>query len=97
MENKQNIIDEDVQAKLDLLDAIIESKCEYDGEKKTAQWLAENFGVSLAQLEKWGFETPIYDDEDEENEDYGTDDGEREYRSILNEQANKWNAEVNRR
>ena len=26
MENKQNIIDEDVQARLDLLDAIIESK-----------------------------------------------------------------------
>lgn len=97
MENKQNIIDEDVQARLDLLDAIIDSKCEYDGAKQTAQWLVEEFGVSIPQLKKWGFDTPIYDDEDEENEDRRTDDGEREYRSILNEQANKWNAEVNRR
>ena len=92
MENKQNIIDEDVQARLDLLDAIIDSKCEYDGAKKTAQWLAEDFGVSIAQLKKWGFDTPIYDDEDEESEDRGTDDGEREYRSILSETADKINS-----
>lgn len=58
MENKQNIIDEDVQARLDLLDTIIDSKCEYEGAENVAKWLQSEFGITSEQLKKWGFDVP---------------------------------------
>lgn len=85
-----NMIDD---FRLWLFNEIIKQKTEEDGDIAVSEWLKESFGLNNSELTMLGL-CAVYD---EENEDCGTDDGEREYRSILNEQANKWNAEVNRK
>lgn len=85
-----------------MLSAMVNEK----GMRKTIKWLLDVAKIDSEKLSRIGFEVNEYlqymDDCDksfhcEESTSRRTDDGEREYRSILNEQANEWNAEVNRR
>ena len=68
-----------------MLSAMVNEK----GMRKTIKWLLDVAKIDSEKLSRIGFEVNEY-------LQY-MDDCDREYRSILNEQANKWNAEVNRR
>lgn len=76
----------DVDEKLDLLDAIIDNRCENEGAEETADFLKE-FDITDKQLERWGFDVPDNDDDDEEdNEDYHSEDN-AEYNAMKSEEA----------
>lgn len=74
----------DVDEKLDLLDAIIDNRCENEGAEDTADFLRE-FDITDEQLERWGFDVPE-DDEEEDGEDYHAEDN-AEYNAIKSEEA----------
>ena len=76
----------DVDEKLDLLDAIIDNRCENEGAEDTADFLKE-FDITDKQIERWGFDVPEDDEEDEEDgEDYHAEDN-AEYNAIKSEEA----------
>lgn len=77
----------DVDDRLDLLEAIIDNRCEQEGAGDTEEYLRE-FGISDEQLNRWGFDVP--DDEDEEDDEDSYDPYEedmKEYRSMCNDEA----------
>ena len=77
----------DVDEKLDLLDAIIDNRCENEGAEDTADFLKE-FDITDKQLERWGFDVPEDDEEDDEEagEDYHAEDN-AEYNAMKSEEA----------
>lgn len=76
----------DVDEKLDLLDAIIDNRCENEGAEDTADFLKE-FDITDKQLERWGFDVPDDDEDDEEGgEDYHAEDN-AEYNAMKSEEA----------
>ena len=76
----------DVDEKLDLLDAIIDNRCENEGAEDTADFLKE-FDITDKQLERWGFDVPEDDEEDEEDgEDYHAEDNAA-YNAMKSEEA----------
>lgn len=76
----------DVDEKLDLLDAIIDNRCENEGAEDTADFLKE-FDITDKQLERWGFDVPDDDEDDEEDgEDYHAEDN-AEYNAMKSEEA----------
>ena len=77
----------DVDEKLDLLDAIIDNRCENEGAEETADFLKE-FDITDKQLERWGFDVPEDDEEDDEEdgEDYHAEDN-AEYNAMKSEEA----------
>lgn len=82
----------DIDDKLDLLNAIIDNRCENEGAEDTADFLRE-FDISDEQLERWGFDVP--DDEDEEDDEDSYDPYEedmKEYRSMCNDEAHYINS-----
>lgn len=82
----------DVDARLDLLEAIIDNRCEQEGADDTADFLRE-FGISDEQLKRWEFDVP--DDEDEEDDEDSYDPYEedmKEYRSMCNDEAHYINS-----
>ena len=82
----------DVDEKLDLLDAIIDNRCENEGAEDTADLLKE-FDITDKQLERWGFDVPKDDEEDEEEdgEDYHAEDN-AEYNAMKSEEAHYINS-----
>ena len=81
----------DVDEKLDLLDAIIDNRCENEGAEDTADFLKE-FDITDEQLERWGFDVPDDDDDDEEDgEDYHAEDN-AEYNAMKSEEAHYINS-----
>ena len=78
----------DVDEKLDLLDAIIDNRCENEGAEDTADFLKE-FDITDKQLERWGFDVPKDDEED--GEDYHAEDN-AEYNAIKSEEAHYINS-----
>lgn len=84
----------DVDDRLDLLEAIIDNRCEQEGAGDTEEYLRE-FGINDEQLNRWGFDVP--DDEDEEEDDEDSydpyEEDMKEYRSMCNDEAH----EINRR
>lgn len=82
----------DVDDRLDLLEAIIDNRCENEGAGNTEEYLRE-FDVTDEQLRRWGFDVP--DDEDEEDEEDSYDPYEedmKEYRSMCNDEAHYINS-----
>lgn len=82
----------DVDDRLDLLEAIINNRCEQEGTDDTADFLRE-FGISDEQLKRWEFDVP--DDEDEEDDEDSYDPYEedmKEYRSMCNDEAHYINS-----
>lgn len=73
----------DVDEKLDLLDAIIDNRCENEGAEYTADFLKE-FDITDKQLERWGFDVP--EDDEEDGEDYHAEDN-AEYNAMKSEEA----------
>ena len=73
----------DVDEKLDLLDAIIDNRCENEGAEDTADFLKE-FDITDKQLERWGFDVP--EDDEEDDEDYHAEDN-AEYNAMKSEEA----------
>lgn len=82
----------DVDEKLDLLDAIIDNRCENEGAEDTADFLRE-FDITDKQLERWGFDVPDDDEDDEEDEeeDYHAEDN-AEYNAMKSEEAHYINS-----
>lgn len=78
----------DVDDRLDLLEAIIDNRCENEGANDTADFLRE-FGISDEQLRRWEFDVP--DDEDEDSYDPYEEDM-KEYRSMCNDEAHYINS-----
>lgn len=77
----------DVDDRLDLLEAIIDNRCEQEGAGDTEEYLRE-FDVTDEQLKRWGFDVP--DDENEEDDEDSYDPYEedmKEYRSMCNDEA----------
>lgn len=78
----------DVDDRLDLLEAIIDNRCENEGADDTADFLRE-FGISDEQLRRWEFDVP--DDEDDEEDDEDSydpyEEDMKEYRSMCNDEA----------
>lgn len=82
----------DVDDRLDLLEAIIDDRCEKEGAGDTEEYLRE-FGINDEQLRRWGFDVP--DDEDEEDDEDSYDPYEedmKEYRSMCNDEAHHINS-----
>lgn len=80
----------DVDEKLDLLDAIIDNRCENEGAEDTANFLKE-FDITDKQLERWGFDVPDDDDDEEDVEDYHAEDN-AEYNAMKSEEAHYINS-----
>lgn len=80
----------DVDEKLDLLDAIIDNRCKNEGAEDTADFLKE-FDITDEQLERWGFDVPDDDDEEEDGEDYHAEDN-AEYNAMKSEEAHYINS-----
>lgn len=80
----------DVDEKLDLLDAIIDNRCENEGAEDTADFLKE-FDITDEQLERWGFDIPDDDDDEEDGEDYHAEDN-AEYNAMKSEEAHYINS-----
>ena len=82
----------DVDEKLDLLDAIIDNRCENEGAEDTADFLKE-FDITDEQLERWGFDVSEDDEEGEEQdgEDYHAED-DAEYNAMKSEEAHYINS-----
>ena len=78
----------DVDDRLDLLEAIIDNRCENEGADDTVDFLKE-FGISDEQLRRWEFDVP--DDEDDEEDDEDSydpyEEDMKEYRSMCNDEA----------
>lgn len=83
----------DVDDRLDLLEAIIDNRCEQEGAGDTADFLRE-FGISDEQLNRWGFDVP--DDEDGEEDDEDSydpyEEDMKEYKSMCNDEAHYINS-----
>lgn len=76
----------DIDERLDLLDAIIDNRCENEGAENTVQYLKE-FDITDEQLERWGYDVPEDDKEyDEPYDDYHSDDN-AEYDAMKAEEA----------
>jgi hypothetical protein len=78
----------DVDDRLDLLEAIIDNRCENEGAGDTEEYLRE-FGINNEQLNRWGFDVPVEDDEDS-YDPYEED--MKEYRSMCNDEAHYINS-----
>lgn len=82
----------DVDDRLDLLEAIIDNRCEQEGAGDTEEYLRE-FGTSDEQLRRWGFDVP--DDEDEEDDEDSYDPYEedmKEYKAMCGDEARYLNS-----
>lgn len=80
----------DVDDRLDLLEAIIDNRCENEGAGDTEEYLRE-FGINDEQLGRWGFDVPAEDEEDEDGYDPYEEDM-KEYRSMCNDEAHYINS-----
>lgn len=76
----------DVDDRLDLLEAIIDNRCENEGAGNTEEYLRE-FDVTDEQLRRWGFDVPVEDDEDDEDSYDPYEEDMKEYRSMCNDEA----------
>lgn len=79
----------DVDDRLDLLEAIIDNRCEQEGAGDTEEYLRE-FGTSDEQLRRWGFDVP--DDEDDEDSYDPYEEDMKEYRSMCSDEAHYINS-----
>lgn len=48
----------EIKRKLDLLNKIVDSRCEEEGAENTAEWIM-SFGITGKELEKWGWDPEI--------------------------------------
>lgn len=76
----------DVDDRLDLLEAIIDNRCEQEGAGDTEEYLRE-FDVTDEQLRRWGFDVPDEDEEDDEDSYDPYEEDMKEYRSMCNDEA----------
>lgn len=81
----------DVDDRLDLLEAIIDNRCENEGADDTADFLRE-FGINDEQLRRWGFDVPDDEDEAEEDSYDPYEEDMKEYRSMCNDEAHYINS-----
>lgn len=82
----------DVDEKLDLLDAIIDNRCENEGAGDTEEYLRE-FDVTDEQLRRWGFDVPDGEDEEHDEDSYDPyEEDMKEYRSMCNDEAHYINS-----
>lgn len=79
----------DVDDRLDLLEAIIDNRCENEGADDTADFLRE-FGISDEQLRRWEFDVPDEEDDEDSYDPYEED--MKEYRSMCNDEAHYINS-----
>lgn len=77
----------DVDDRLNLLDAIINNRCENEGAGDTEEYLRE-FDVTDEQLRRWGFDVP----EDEEDSYDPYEEDMKEYRAMCNDEAHYINS-----
>lgn len=81
----------DVDDRLDLLEAIIDNRCENEGAGDTEEYLRE-FGINNEQLNRWGFDVPVEDEEDDEDSYDPYEEDMKEYRSMCNDEAHYINS-----
>lgn len=81
----------DVDDRLDLLEAIIDNRCENEGAGDTEEYLRE-FDVTDEQLRRWGFDVPDDEDEDDEDSYDPYEEDMKEYRSMCNDEAHYINS-----
>lgn len=81
----------DVDDRLDLLEAIIDNRCENEGANDTADFLRE-FGISDEQLRRWDFDVPVEDEEDDEDSYDPYEEDMKEYKAMCGDEARYLNS-----
>lgn len=81
----------DVDDRLDLLEAIIDNRCENEGANDTADFLRE-FGISDEQLRRWEFDVPVEDEEDDEDSYDPYEEDMKEYKAMCGDEARYLNS-----